>query len=107
LCAQSEVWVLHGLAGFARLPGDFAARGDLKGRCEDAFAFRMTQARGIKPGSEDLLRPAGAAHKPQIIHIASRILRQTRLPHMFHVEQSLKPRFQVWPITVVTGAQYQ
>ena len=31
-----EAWVQTRLAGFARLPGGFAARGDLKGRCEDA-----------------------------------------------------------------------
>ncbi len=49
--------VLCGLAGFARLPGGFAARGDsVRSRCEDAKAFRMPQARSIKPEREDLLR---------------------------------------------------
>jgi hypothetical protein len=51
------------LAGFARLPGGFAARGGSdRNRCEDAKAFRMPQARIIKPESEALLRPEHAAH---------------------------------------------
>ncbi|MBU0784449.1 MAG: hypothetical protein KJ798_07050 [Gammaproteobacteria bacterium] len=34
-------------------------------RCEDAHAFRMPQARSIKPESEDLLRQGDAASKPR------------------------------------------
>ncbi|MCR2745490.1 hypothetical protein [Limnobacter parvus] len=63
--AQCVVWVMHRLAGFARLPGGFAARGDCESnRCEDAFAFRMPQARSITPESEALLRQGGASPKP-------------------------------------------
>jgi len=48
--------VLRGLAGFARLPGGFAARGGSdRNRCGDAKAFRMPQARSIKPDQKHCL----------------------------------------------------
>jgi len=62
--SDGEIWVLCRLAGFARLPGGFEARGGSAGnRCEDAYAFRMPQARSIKPDQEALLRQGGTASK--------------------------------------------
>jgi len=62
--SDGEIWVLCRLAGFARLPGGFEARGDsARSRCEDAYAFRMPQARSIKPESEALLRQGRTASK--------------------------------------------
>tara|TARA_Y100000296_G_scaffold87442_1_gene134548 strand:+ start:8645 stop:8908 length:264 start_codon:yes stop_codon:yes gene_type:complete len=54
---------LRCFAGFARLPGGFAARGgSARNRCEDAKAFRMPQARSVKPELEALLRQYCAVH---------------------------------------------
>ncbi|MAZ09379.1 hypothetical protein [uncultured Limnobacter sp.] len=58
--STGEAWVLRRLADFARLPGGFAARGDLQGRCEDAYAFRMPQARSIKPDQKTCLGKAAS-----------------------------------------------
>jgi len=62
---QIRGWIsmLYGLAGFARLPVGFAARGGSdRNRCEDAKAFRMPLARIIKPESEALLRQEHTAY---------------------------------------------
>jgi len=92
-----EAWVQTRLAGFARLPGGFAARGDLKGRCEDALAFRMPQARSIKPESEALLRPVGSAPKPHLaLSTKHQPLPSASTPQCMHLKllRKMRPRIR-------------